>query len=340
MNLQIFGYALRMRWLWQKRSMEARSWHALPDAQENIVEQMFFTSTYVEVGDGRKALFWSDCWLQGQSIMQIAPCLFNAVGPRIKKKRTVSEALHGDRWTRDITGALTVQVILDYLHIWDLTRDIHLDADQRDRICWKWTPDRQFSTSSAYSAFFIGQHPTEGAKILHKTRVPAKCKFFIWLVLHERCWTAERCKRHGLQDDDTCVLCDQESETITHLLINCSYSRQVWFSALRRLGWENAAPSSVHFSLAEWWCAARKRLQKEDRKAFDTLTVLICWLLWKERNNRTFDHSVHTIQETLVKVTDEITYWLLAGFRRLQMVAHVLGSDVSGGGQGRAIVAM
>jgi len=42
MNLQIFGYALRMRWLWQKRSMEARSWHALPDAQENIVEQMFF----------------------------------------------------------------------------------------------------------------------------------------------------------------------------------------------------------------------------------------------------------------------------------------------------------
>ena len=77
--------------------------------------------------------------------------------------------------------------------------------------------------------------------------------------------------------------------------------------------------------------AARKRLQKEDRKAFDTLTVLICWLLWKERNNRTFDHSVHTIQETLVKVTDEITYWLLAGFRRLQMVAHVLGSEVSGG---------
>jgi len=47
--------------------------------------------------------------------------------------------------------------------------------------------DRIFSTSSAYLAFFIGQHPIEGAKLLRKARAPAKCKFFIWLVLHDRC---------------------------------------------------------------------------------------------------------------------------------------------------------
>jgi hypothetical protein len=34
-----------------------------------------------------------------------------------------------------------------------------------------------------------------------------------WLALHCRLWTAERRKRHGLQDDDGCALCDQEPET-------------------------------------------------------------------------------------------------------------------------------
>ena len=58
----------------------------------------------------------------------------------------------------------------------------------------------------AYSAFFFGQYPVEGAKVLRKTRAPAMCKFFIWLILHDRCWTAARRKRHGLQDDDSCML--------------------------------------------------------------------------------------------------------------------------------------
>jgi len=37
------------------------------------------------------------------------------VGPRIQKARTVADGLQNDRWIRDISGALTVQVLLDYL---------------------------------------------------------------------------------------------------------------------------------------------------------------------------------------------------------------------------------
>jgi len=33
--------------------------------KEPIVEAMFQSSIYVELGDGRKALFWTDRWLQG-----------------------------------------------------------------------------------------------------------------------------------------------------------------------------------------------------------------------------------------------------------------------------------
>lgn len=112
----------------------------------------------------------------------IAPCLYRAVGPRIRKQRTVAQALNGDQWARDIRGALTVQVIMEYLQVWDLTRGIQLDGNARDVLRWKWTSDKIFSTSSAYQAFFIGQQAILGAKLLHKARAPQKCKFFIWLV--------------------------------------------------------------------------------------------------------------------------------------------------------------
>ena len=110
----------------------------------------------------------------------IAPCLCDVVDPRIQKARTVADGLQNDRWIRDISGALTVQVLLDYLLIWDLTRDVTLRPGITDRLLWKWTSDQTFSTASAYRSFFIGQYSIPGAKILAKTRAPGKCKFFGW----------------------------------------------------------------------------------------------------------------------------------------------------------------
>lgn len=37
--------------------------------------------------------------------------------------------------------------------------------------------------------------------------MPPKVRYFYWLVLHDRCWTAARRKRRGLQDSDDCALC-------------------------------------------------------------------------------------------------------------------------------------
>jgi len=106
--------------------------------KEPIVEAMFQSSIYVELGDGRKALFWTDCWLQGQSLLDLTLCLCSVVGARIKGQRTVAEALSRDQWIGDISGALTKQILLDYLQVWDWTRHIQLSENQPDRICWKW----------------------------------------------------------------------------------------------------------------------------------------------------------------------------------------------------------
>jgi len=324
-DLEIFGYALRMRWLWFKKTDGSRPWASLPDKSEGLVDAMFQVSVSVEIGNGQRALFWLDRWLQGKSISELAPCLFNAVGPRVVKHRTVEEGLLNNNWARDISGALTVQVILDYLLVWELTRSVHLMPEMPDRFIWKWTSDHNFSTASAYRAFFIGQTEIQGAKLLTKARAPNKCKFFMWLVLHDRCWTAARRKRHGLQEDDTCILCAQEVESISHLLVRCVFAREVWHRVLSRLGWHTLDPLNGCYDLASWWSSSRKKLQKDDRKCFDSLVLLTSWTIWLERNRRTFDHQSRSVFEVTSGLEDEAVTWGLAGHSSITSFVVALG---------------
>nr|TKW31194.1 hypothetical protein SEVIR_2G089000v2 [Setaria viridis] len=84
----------------------------------------------MQVGDGKLTLFWNDRWIDGRSIAEIAPCLNQAVG---RKRRNVYEGLQDRRWVKYITGALTVQVLLDYLNIWERMRSITLDDSVQDK---------------------------------------------------------------------------------------------------------------------------------------------------------------------------------------------------------------
>lgn len=146
---------------------------------------------------------------------------------RRRRNRTVREALDNRRWVRDITGAPNTAVLLDYIRVWDDLTDVVLSPGTADRFIWRWTNDGVYSASSAYRAFFLGRVPLLGASLIWRAAVPPKVKFFFWLAIHGRLWTAERRKRHGLQPDATCALCDQEDETYNHLLLSCVFTREV-----------------------------------------------------------------------------------------------------------------
>jgi hypothetical protein len=79
--------------------------------------------------------------------------------------------------------------------------------DREDKFIWKWSGNQQYSSSSAYKAFFLGQGSIPGAKELCKMAAPPRCKFFIWLALLGRCWTSDRLHRHQLQNNDLRALC-------------------------------------------------------------------------------------------------------------------------------------
>lgn len=51
-DIRILGFALRLRWEWQRRTPDAPPWTRLPSRPKKMVDAMFATSVRIELGDG------------------------------------------------------------------------------------------------------------------------------------------------------------------------------------------------------------------------------------------------------------------------------------------------
>ena len=83
------------------------------------------------MGNGKNTIFWTDRWLLGKRLDQTFPHLFGAVAARAKK-RTVHDALVENRWIFDIRGALTINVLIEYLRLWEKLSGFELQAEVDD----------------------------------------------------------------------------------------------------------------------------------------------------------------------------------------------------------------
>lgn len=181
---------------------------------------------------------------------------------------------------------------MEYVQVRQLVDRVALQQSP-DRFIWRWCPSGQYSASSAYKALCYGQTSIPGARELWKSRAPNKCKFYLWLVIHGRCWTSHRLQRHGLPHHGPCALCSQEAEELNHLLAGCVTSREIWYKVLRRCGWQQLTPGA-NDHLVTWWIHSRKQIPKPRRKAFDSLVILVTWTIWLERNDRVFKRKVQS----------------------------------------------
>jgi len=206
--------------------------------------------------------------------------------------------------------------LAEYLELWDTLSNITLST-MEDHHLWKWESSGTFSTRSAYRAFLVGSTTFDPWKRIWKSWAPSKCKTFIWLAIRNRCWTADRLQQRGLPHPAHCPLCDQEDETVQHLLTSCVFSRQFWFSILQPLGLATRAPNRRDTSLADWWKKAWRKIPKQQKKGFNSLIILGAWILWKHRNACVFEGSTPNLQRALQEFKDERHLWLLAGAKRL-----------------------
>jgi hypothetical protein len=191
----------------------------------------------------------------------------------------VETALQNHAWVSDIQGSLTIDIIVDYIQVWELINEPQLLPKVVDAHRWRLDSTRQYSSKLAYDNLFLGAtlfHPCE--RIL-KFWAPSKYKMFMWLVAHKRCWTADRLAQRGLDHPKKCLLCDQEDETIDHLLVACAFARQFWYLVLRQVGLHSLAPEPIDLIFYEWWEKLHMTTSALTRKGLNSLIILGAWII-------------------------------------------------------------
>lgn len=287
----------------------------MPRTRERAVLALFQSATIFTLGNGESTFFWTDRWLNGESIQNIAPTVFGAVELR-KRKALVAEAITGNAWVRHINGPLTFQLVVEFAKLCDLLEHVQL-SQELDTFRCRLTEDQNYSAALAYGAMFLGSSMPVGAKHIWKTTAPPRVRFFFWLVMHGRCWTADRRFRHGLQPSNICIMCEQGVETMDHILLGCPFSREVWFIWLSKLHLHANVIIDDGPAL-RWWLLVRKPVPKVLRKGFDSLVFLIGWMLWKERNARTFNAMSSTAPQLAADIQEQADLWCAAGCRQLR----------------------
>ena len=106
-------------------------------------------------------------------------------------------------------------------------------------------------------------------------------------------------------------------ETINHLLVQCSFAKQFWFSLLQLGGFQELCPSHDDVCFETWWRNSAARVGKPLSKGFNSLVILGAWSLWKHRNRCVFDNCNPSAAVVLAVAREELMGWRMAGAKAL-----------------------
>nr|ACF87181.1 unknown [Zea mays] len=172
-------------------------------------------------------------------------------------------------------------------------------------------------SSSAYSALFPGTIEFEPAERVWKSWAPRKCKFFIWVVEHDRCWTADRLAKRGLDHPERYLLCDQAVESINRLLVGCVFAKQFWLELVKIGCWQGLCPQQDDHSFETWWMGSSSRVIETARKDFNSFVILGAWIIWKHRNRCVFHGCSLSLVVALRAAREEAVLWSLTEIKAL-----------------------
>lgn len=140
-------------------------------------------------------------------------------------------------------------------------------------------------------------------KLVWRVWAPSKIKFFLWLFLQERVWTADRLQRRGWPNEYFCQLCRRNLETTAHLAMECPIVHHLWQRVatwVRQLAmlpeaWEKEQSTGI------WYDNLVPR-QNNIRvaKGLRSIVMLTIWTIWNERNARVFKREEKSVRRKRV----------------------------------------
>jgi len=137
--------------------------------------------------------------------------------------------------------------------------NVHINQSNRDSLIWKADPNGIYSTKSAYT--FLQEANREvledsASKIIWSLKIPPRATAFSWRLLENRIPTRANLRRRQVEMPSySCPLCESEEETASHVLFNCTKTRNLWWEAMswvNRVGPLPIEPMNHFLQFSHW----------------------------------------------------------------------------------------
>lgn len=131
---------------------------------------------------------------------------------------------------------------------------------------------------------------------------------FPWILIQNKVLTADNLARRGWPHQTSCILCNGPLETGPHLCLTCPFAQVVWAQVLtgENLSTFVNAPPAQAGDIGEWWEATTRLLPKDRRRQVNGLIIYVMWNIWKERNQRIFDHQFLTAHQVAIRTRENL----------------------------------
>ncbi|XP_062093360.1 uncharacterized protein LOC133799353 [Humulus lupulus] len=338
-SLVLRNKAFLMKWLWRFPLEKNSLWHRVissrygedagfwdtnvgsrfsvrgPWRDISMLYEEFKRRVFFKVERGDRIRFWEDKWIGDCSLssrfidlVRVSEAVIVSIRDLVVADGGISS--EGLGWDFRFRRNLFDREIPSLIEMLDLIKDVHLPEILEDKRIWKPDSSGVFSCHSAFRSLAYDHLGPEWpwARRLWKSGVPYKIKVFGWLLFLDKLSVHENLQRrrpfHSLSPN-RCANCNNNSESVGHLFLRCSFASIVWNKVLQEFGVGWCMPSS---------CAQLFLSHLEGGKRVTRLwqcTVLATfWAIWLERNSRTFDDSSFSVDNLWDKIRFCVATWV------------------------------
>ena len=121
-----------------------------------------------------------------------------------------------------------------------------------DKLLLKNAKENGFTVKAMYKSFDTSPAVEFPYRLVWNPAVPPKIGVFSWETSWGKVLTIDQLKRRGLTLVNRCVMCEEDEETIDHLLIHCKCAKMLWDLFLSDVGISWVFPHSVLHTLLAW----------------------------------------------------------------------------------------
>jgi hypothetical protein len=174
---------------------------------------------------------------------------------------------------------------------------VTLHLDEEDSLLWtRGDKKGDLTAKNCYEAMLSLQElPVRRGwqQQFWKWHFPLKVKLFFWLAFHNRILTWDMLQKKGLAGLSHCCLCCQKAKDTHHLFIDCMFTKSVWTNYAHILNFNHLWDGPSLANCMDSWV--------KDFQISNSIMILLCWLIWNERNKCLFEGHIPSAWAVVLK---------------------------------------